>query len=343
MMKLNGLYTEQFGRRFLMFFGLFHVYVFVLDCESVSEAAFYKSELIPGATKRACPSAPDHLVFMCMSVVPSRASQILDNVESTLDQTFAVDIIVSVSEVFAREFRESEEYALFEIVKTLANMSNRIHVAYGRDRGPSSKLLLPLRKLGYLPFIFVIVDDDQVYSSSMVCDLLTAAIHYPRRAISRSSRNLSRTCSNIGDYNSTVLYACNADGADSGSIVFDTDVLLGTSSYMVRASFFSAAIFRYRACHRSIRNAILLNDDIWISAHLRANEISVVTILSGVSLPSGYVTSCPEVRRRISGADGLWHVNDSVTHRAKALVGVLDILSPSCVFPTARCVFNSVS
>jgi hypothetical protein len=118
-----------------MVLALFHVYTLWLNFESASQAALLKSDRFRKGAKRNCPATPDHLVFLCISVVPSRATQVLENVKSFLDQTFSVDIIVCVSEIFAREFREAEEFAFAGTVKTLATMSNRIQLAYRRDRG----------------------------------------------------------------------------------------------------------------------------------------------------------------------------------------------------------------
>lgn len=291
------------------------------------------------AIDSSCPASPDSLVFICLAIVPSRAHLIENLVSALLLQTYNADIILGIPNVFSRNFSEGEDFALRATVEKCASISSRIHVVRGRDTGPSSKLLLPLTKLLDSSIILVIVDDDQIYSPSAVCDLLVAEYVHPGRAIARMSRNLPRYCEEAGNYSATVHFSEASAGNFGTRILHDCDIIMGTSSYLVRASFFGPALFRYSICPGLSRKALFSNDDIWISAHLHLMGIQSVTVLSGHALLPDYVTAVPEIRRQLSGPDGLWKFRDVATSCGMALMSVSNAMGPKCDHTIPRCHF----
>lgn len=287
---------------------------------------------------RGCPATPDALVFICLSVVPPRLPVLDDHLAALLDQNFPADILLAIPDAYSREFSAADEAALREYVDALARDVPSVHIVRGPDTGPSSKLLLPLRKLQDTSAILIIVDDDQFYAASTACDLLVAQSVYPGRAIARMSRTLAQSCSDLGNYLATTRVSDLSELRYS--VDTKSDILMGTSSYAVRASFFSSDVFSYNACPIAVREAVVRNDDIWISAHLRRGGVPLVTVLSGHELTSGYIASTPERRRAPSDSFGLWQEPDATVRSGRALRGVANVLRPDCHSVSPQCRFG---
>jgi hypothetical protein len=290
---------------------------------------------------RSCPAKPDRLVFVCLSVVPTRAFLLERNVNSLLQQTFNVDVIISIPNIFHRKFSESDTVKLRETVRHVAHSNSRVHVLDGRDVGPAMKLLSPLQKMGDDDYILIIVDDDQLYTEHIVCDLLVTESVFPGHALTRMSRNFLNTCPGARDYLSLTLISEATHGEEQLRVHTPSDIVMGTSSYLVRSTYFDSNIYRYSACPSIVRSAIFLNDDLWISAHLRLNRVPVTTILSGFELSDGYVTSAPEVYRELSRRDGLWHAGGKEVIHQLALHGVSRTFCPYSEHSSSRCWIGS--
>jgi hypothetical protein len=287
-----------------------------------------------------CPELPDHPVFVSFSTIPSRRSLLRSNIASLLNQTFSLDVIINVPQVFERR---SFEFSHLKLLRRAAELEclreERVHCVTGFDYGPGAKLLLPLQLLWKAPeAIIIVVDDDQVYSRHLACDLLLASRRWPKHAITRMTRTLpDRLCP--GTYDATSLVAEDSVWqAHAPRLMHESDLVMGTSGYLVYMSFFDNAIFRYDACPRQSRRDLFFNDDIWVSAHLRTRGIGITTMLSGVVLRESYASSQPE-NYRVNPSDGLWRMHARSNLRSGALSAVSNIMCSHQPVRGKNCIF----
>lgn len=251
-----------------------------------------------------CPAAPDLPVFIVLTTIPSRAESLIPLVQSLLQQTFPVDVLLSIPNEYKR-FSPEETESLRSLFFSSDLASNeRVHVLHGDDYGPGTKLLYPLSRLQTEDSYLIAIDDDQVYSPSLACDLLVVGLSYPNTAITRRSRIFpKRHCSN---YVTSSLVGEETVTKGHARILHGSDLVMGTSGYLVKKSFFDESVFAYNDCPAGIHDALLLNDDIWFSGHLKRAHIEVLVSLSGFRSSPTYVTGLPEVRRLENGMTGLW-------------------------------------
>lgn len=275
------------------------------------------SSLSP-SVNQSCPARPRHPVYICLTVVPTRHALLEEHVVALLDQTFTADILIAYAAPFSRPFSDFDSKMLEIVLERLDTKYARVHVLSGRDQGPGSKILFPLRLLLGTDALLIAVDDDQVYAPSHACDLVMVAEEYPDAAITRRSRILSRAACAGGKYEDAPLIQADG-GRDMASLFGAGDIVMGTSGYLVRTRFFTLDIFSYRLCPSSVRQAMLANDDLWISAHLRTAGVPVRTVLPGFVTRSGYTTSVPEEFRSISRDDGLWRATKYKDKVSRAL------------------------
>lgn len=269
---------------------------------------------------QSCPAAvPQHPVAICVSVIPSRYRELKQRVSALLDQSFESSVFIIISQRYRRNFSDYEVRQLGIVAADIASASNRVSVLLGNDYGPASKLLVPLQHFTE-PHIVIIVDDDQNYRKSMVCDLLMLHQKFPRAAITRRSRSLLASCRGTITYTDSVQYNDRTVVSPS-RITFEGDLVMGTSGYLVNSNFFDSNIFNYSVCSGESRKYLFYNDDIWISAHLKKRKIPIVTVLTGAKI-GGYRIQTSEVERQISTSDGLWRLSTREESRVGALVAL---------------------
>jgi hypothetical protein len=293
----------------------------------------------PGDTN-ACPVQPRKPVFVVFTSIPSRQSLLPSHVRSLLNQTYPAKIIISIPIFYERYDRsDSNAQKLQIIARDICLKHRRVHCMRGPDFGPASKLLIPLKLFVQRDVHLIVLDDDQIYSPHIVCDFLVLAEVMPGHAVTRMTRLLSKEkCP--GAYNSSTLVS-DATYTHRYRPIFKGALVMGTSGYLVNSDFFSADIFRYDACPPSMQAALFLNDDIWISAHLRKNGVPIVTCLTGLIVPLPrlvYRISSAEVSRQFSRSDGLWKQHGKDAARTDALETLADYFcNRTLKAPTVTC------
>jgi hypothetical protein len=280
-----------------------------------------------------CPAVPSYPVFVAFSTIPSRRSLLRKNVALLLNQTAAVDVLISVPQLFAKRSHDDAEFLeLRRVAETLCALYSNVHCLSGPDFGPGSKLLLPLRRLIRTKTILIVVDDDQLYSPHMACDLLVASERWPKDAISRMTRSFpGSNCPGL--YDASEIFSEMFARPFASRVNRGSHVVMGTSSYLVNTWFFDDDIFMFDSCPRSAQDTIFFNDDLWVSAHLLRKRIGVTTILSGVTLRPSYVSSSAVVTWQSSRRDGLWHMSDRNLQRTGALNALSSVF---CWQPAVR-------
>lgn len=251
-----------------------------------------------------CPAEPRAPIFMVLTTIPSRLSLLAPMLATLLQQTFPVDILLAVPTEYRRFSREETEslLALTALPEVSANV--RVHVLHGDDFGPGSKLLFPLSRLEGAEAYLLPIDDDQMYAPTLACDLLVVGLSYPERAITRRSRVFPKQ--HCSTYTTSSLVGEETVRPGQPRVLHGSDLVMGTSGYLVKSSFFDDSVFAYDDCPSAPREALLLNDDIWISGQLRRRGIEIIVSLSGFRSSLDYTTGKPEVRRVNNGLAGLW-------------------------------------
>lgn len=266
-----------------------------------------------------CPAAPDLPVFMVLTTIPSRVESLVPLVQSLLQQTFPVEILLSIPTEYKRFSPEETERLRELALSPDLTSSERVHILQGDDYGPGTKLLHPLSRLHTEEAYLIAVDDDQVYSPSLACDLLVVGMSYPNKAITRRSRIFPKKhCSN---YVTSSLVGEETVKPGQARVLHGSDLVMGTSGYLVKTSFFDESVFAYNECPLGIQESLLFNDDIWFSGHLKRAHIEIVVSLSGFRSSPTYMTGLPEVRRMNNGMNGLWSAKKTKDgdHRRAAL------------------------
>lgn len=273
----------------------------VLDLASVwkRQQMFFQGGMSP-----TCPVRPTAPVFITLTTIPSRMSDLEGTVNSLLGQTYPVDILLSIPESYKR-FSTGDSKALHEFIKSRPVFGHpRVHILSGADLGPATKLLFPLSRLHGFDASVIPVDDDQSYSPALACDLLALAEMFPGKAVTRRSRVFPKR--HCGGYLTSSLIAEETVVENQPRVYEGTDLVMGTSGYLVKTAFFDDSIFKFSACSRHIQDALFLNDDIWVSGHLKKSEVDIVVGLSGFKHSSSYITTAPEIDRPQNASGGLW-------------------------------------
>jgi hypothetical protein len=256
------------------------------------------------ASGNECPAKPNAPVFLVLTTIPSRSNSLAALITMLLQQTFPVHILLAIPNEYKRFSAEEAEDLNALAVSPSVSSSQRVHLLHGDDFGPASKLLFPLSRLKGFEANIVVIDDDQVYAPTLVCDLLVVGASYPTQAITRRSRIFPKKhCSN---YLTSSLLSEETVTPGQPRIIHDSDLVMGTSGYLVKTAFFDDSVFGYDDCPSGVQEAVFRNDDIWFSGHLKRRKVGVVVSLSGFRFSSTYVTGLPEVQRLNNGFSGLW-------------------------------------
>jgi hypothetical protein len=289
-----------------------------------------------------CPIQPLKPVFVVFTSIPSRYLLLSSNVKFLLNQTYPAKIIISIPILYERFGQsDSDTRRLQDTAGELCLKHHRVHCMRGPDFGPASKLLIPLQLFDEMDVHLIVLDDDQLYSPHIVCDFLVLGKVMPGHAVTRMTRSLSKEkCP--GAYNSSTLIS-DATYTNRRRTFSESALVMGTSGYFVNSAFFSADIFRYNACPPSMQTALFLNDDIWISAHLRKNGVPIVTCLTGLIVPLprlDYRISSAEGKRQLSRPDGLWKRRGKDAARTAALETLEEFFcNHTPKSPTHTCMF----
>jgi hypothetical protein len=271
---------------------------------ALSVADTWERQQLSMARGTACPVRPRAPVFMVLTTIPSRAALLAPMISRLLRQTFPVDILLSVPDDYKR-FPLEEAEAITRLARSPGVSGNpRVHVLRGKDVGPGTKLLFPLSRLYGVEADLIVIDDDQVYAPTLACDLLAVSSSYPQQAISRRSRVFPKK--HCGNYFTSSLIAEETVHRGQARLFHGSDLVMGTSGYLVKSTFFGDSIFDYSACAPATRDAVFWNDDVWISGHLKRRQVDIVTSLSGFRSSATYTVGPPEISRQRSGSDGLW-------------------------------------
>ncbi|OGT48080.1 MAG: hypothetical protein A3E82_06930 [Gammaproteobacteria bacterium RIFCSPHIGHO2_12_FULL_38_11] len=131
-----------------------------------------------------------------------------------------------------------------------------------KDWGPSTKLLPYLEKFQNYPDTkIIVIDDDRIYPKTLIEDLVNYSNQYPQDAITIAAVVMS----NSGRQEYT-----------HSNKLKEIDVMLGYQGYLVKPRFFTPEIFNYSAdCPEAF-----FEDDVWISANLKKNNIMRLMIPS---------------------------------------------------------------
>lgn len=251
-----------------------------------------------------CPVRPTAPIFVALTTIPSRLADLESTINNLLLQTYPIDIFLSIPRSYSR-FSASESADLHSLTASRPIFEHpRVHILKGADLGPGTKLLFPLSRLRGFDAGIIPVDDDQIYSPSLVCDLLVFSKMFPGKAITRRSRVFPKKHCSAYLRSSLVAEETVAEGEPR--VYEGSDLVMGTSGYLVKTTFFDDSIFAFGACSPRLQDALFLNDDIWVSGHLKKNAVDIVVGLSGVKHTLSYTTSAPEIERRKSASGGLW-------------------------------------
>lgn len=281
-----------------------------------------------------CPISPDLPVAICLSVIPPRHARLEGVVRSLLDQSVHSLIYITLPTKYSRKFLERDIRNLASASIAISRAFSSVHVLRGTDFGPVSKLVAPLLNISE-DTILVVVDDDQIYRKTMVCDLLMMRTRFPGAAITRRSRRFTSSCQSRVSYEGSVQQS-DERSLLTRKIFFRSDIVMGTSGYLVESSFFSQSIFDFGACPLQARKDLFFNDDIWISAHLRRRQVEVVTALTGARV-GDYRLSPPENHRQLSADDSLWKLEGREKARVGAIHAMRHIFCPNVLPSNSSC------
>lgn len=197
--------------------------------------------------------ASEHRVVVLMTTIPPRIDRIEPVLDAMLSQTWPIaDLYLSVP---YRYNRTGERYVIPSWLRSKAG----IRIVRCEDLGPGTHLLNGLR-LETDPWAFlVVVDDDHIYSPTLVEDLMRAALAHPGSAVAAQGF-LSVPGLDIKRDSPRYLHD---QGFAAGP------VLVSYLGVVYQRGFFDDSIFDYSDVSPNCR----YQDDMWFSAHLARKGI----------------------------------------------------------------------
>jgi len=197
--------------------------------------------------------AKEHKVVVVMTTIPPRINRIEPVLDAMLAQTWPIEsLYLSVP---YRYNRTGERY----VIPTWLRAKAGVRLVRCEDMGPGTHLLNGLR-LERDPWAFlVVVDDDHIYSPTLVEDLMRAALAHPGSAVAAQGF-LSVPGLEIAKDSPRYLHD---QGFAAGP------VLVSYLGVVYQRGFFDDSIFDYSAVSPNCR----YQDDMWFSAHLAKKGI----------------------------------------------------------------------
>ena len=187
------------------------------------------------------------LVTISLTTTPQRITGINYTLKSLLDQSFRVDKIYLVLPL---KSRKGQEYTIPEIIYRLAEVCPQFEILRVHDDlGPITKIA-PILKLVPASARCIYVDDDYIYGSGMVEEMIKVSESNPEVALCMKGLELSQK-----------------PGRDPREV----QVLQGYGGVLVRPQFFDLnKLLQYDP---EVAQPALLEDDFWISGLLAQRGI----------------------------------------------------------------------
>jgi len=204
-------------------------------------------------------------VFLSMSSIPQRITQLEPILQSILNQDFKdFNIICNVPNEYTLRTKNSP------IIPRFLN-NDKIIINRCSDLGPATKLL-PSLSLIEDDDIIVTFDDDTFYPPSWLSKLIDTSNKYPNSCVGYRGKCFS----------SNPLEYMTCDESIDPEYPKRVDLLTGVWGVLYKKFFFNDSVFDYSNAPREC----LFNDDIWFCGHLAKKEIQRLMILNDIGIDS---------------------------------------------------------
>jgi len=213
---------------------------------------------------------PSSDVVLSLTILPSRLKGFKPTLNSLTDQnTLPKKIIINYPTSF---LRDKSDIKIPNFVKNHPLVEiNKIE----NDLGPATKLLPTLKKYTDSPDqLIVVVDDDQIYSKSLVESYSTYREELGDVAMTVSGWSVPKSYNHADRtqvYGAIVRIYRRDNAIKTPQRV---DCLQGASSYAVMPKLFTSEVFNYE----NAPNEAFYVDDIWFSGHLAVAKSPVYVI-----------------------------------------------------------------
>jgi hypothetical protein len=203
-------------------------------------------------------------VYISLTTLPSRITQIRKVLDSLLAQTVPVTIRIAVPKASAR----AGEADAYTVPAWLLDEPNVVLDRGDVDYGPATKLIPAVQHgLASTPHgdaIIIVVDDDTLYPPRLVETLLAWHQRLPHSAVSFTGWPVT---DDLRYPHWTENYLVFGNELISPHPV---DIVRGNCGYLVRAKFFTPALWEDL---EGAPDGARYMDDVWISGHLAKNGV----------------------------------------------------------------------
>lgn len=209
-----------------------------------------------------------HKVVISLTTLPVRINKIQQTINSLLDQTVKVDeIVMNLPYVSLK----GDAYVIPDWLENLDNVTLR---RIDEDRGRATKLL-PTLEVEDPNTRIIVVDDDIVYNSKTVENLITAFERYEGKAV------ISNYGLNIDEKLSIPFSAMSRLPLFFLPTGTRVDLLQGFSSYVVTRKLFPPEVFDTAAGNPESKYV----DDVWFSGWLGHNGVKIFQLKTWAQMP----------------------------------------------------------
>ena len=206
-------------------------------------------------------------IIVSLSTIPSRIELMDPTLKSLLDQTVLPKYIyINVPEFSKREQCEypiPERFLNHPIIKIIRSE---------KDWGPATKSIPAIMKEKEANSPLLVLDDDYVYHKKMVEEYQKHEAEYAHAVLCLRGWNLPKDML----HSNKVRYYGNQVKAFK-----QANLVEGSSSYLIRPSFFQTDFFDYQTAPREA----FFCDDIWISGHLNKHKVPIYIMPFDVAIP----------------------------------------------------------
>lgn len=230
--------------------------------------------------------------YISLTVLPSRLNSIEKCIESLVNQTVPADKIL----VWLPKVCKRTGHKIGDIPKFLKH--SNIEINYIEDVGSISKIYYAIKRYKNIKeqCNIISVDDDVKYPANFIKQMLKFEKKKPNSVLCYRGRPMNF---NKIDYNNSKLFRANEINE-----IKKIDIVTGTWGVLYKPSFFDDKFFNF-----TNKGHLHVTDDIWISAHLAANNINC------------YVIPLNEQFKPLPqhSIDSLWQLNKNGQNNNKAI------------------------
>ena len=198
-------------------------------------------------------------VLVSLTTIPSRAGNIVPTLNSLLDQTFPVEILISIPDRAMCE--PHKEYRLSKKVLDCSRVKVKHH---NHDTGPSMKFLPALRICSQTGRYLLVVDDDAIYPPTLVENLLHWTLEHPQIVWATRGHLLPQ---NYQWKNTATIFSKDLTAPQTCALV------TGVGGYMFSPQVSGRMVLSDLENYAGVPRGCITMDDVWLSGHLSRQNI----------------------------------------------------------------------